>query len=29
MAAVACGGWMEVISGPKKITLKVQKVQQV
>ena len=29
MAAMACGGWMEVISGPKKIPFKVQKVQQV
>ena len=29
MAAVARGGWMEVISGPKKIPFKVQKVQQV
>ena len=29
MAALARGGWMEVISGPKKIPFKVQKVQQV
>ena len=28
MAVVACGGWMEVISGPKKIPFKVQKANR-